>query len=129
MTIHTFLEFFMKTLMSLLSILYFILLMVASNSQADDSAINLFKDERAIAGITESIYGLEIKKSQLHVKMISNGCTTVDSFKLVWSEENQLTISRVKPDHCRRMPVKKWFIFDVPANIKTFTVNNPFSDK
>jgi len=111
----------MKLIVILLTLLSIGLLFFVSQSQATDQ---LDKAE-----ILETLYALEIKKDKLHVKMLSTGCSKVEDFKLTWSENNELAIYRLKPDNCRRVPMKKWFVFDISKQYKAFKVQNNFSDK
>jgi len=111
----------MKLIVILLTLSAIGLLFFVSQSQATDQ---LDRTE-----ILETLYALEIKKNKLHVKMLSTGCSKVADFKLAWSENNELAIYRLKPDNCRRVPMKKWFVFDVSKKHTPFKVQNSFSDK
>jgi len=51
----------------------------------------------------EPIYNPEWTANGLTVQVVSNGCTSVESFK-VQVTDNQVTIDRIKKDHCRAMP-------------------------
>jgi len=71
------------------------------------------------------LHGIETKGKQLSLQVMSNGCTKAESFQLIW-QENNLTVQRLKPDHCRRMPHKIWLTFELPTKIKAFRVANKF---
>jgi len=72
----------------------------------------------------EKIYNFLIENNTIKVQVVSFGCTNKASLTLVW-QENTLTINRLKKDHCRRMPFKKWFTFELPENVDSFTLTNP----
>ncbi len=72
-----------------------------------------------------NIHGLETKDKKLRLQVMSNGCTKAESFSLIWQGDN-LTVQRLKPDHCRRMPHKIWLTFEIPTIIKSFSVANKF---
>jgi hypothetical protein len=74
----------------------------------------------------DSIYGLKITDDKLMLQVMSNGCTSADSFQLSWQNDN-LSISRIKADHCRRRSHKIWLSFTIPTQIKHFKVLNSFS--
>lgn len=111
----------MKVFAILLILLTVGLLFFVNQSQAT----HLLKKAEGL----ETLYALEIKKDKLHVKMLSTGCSKIEDFTLTWSEDSELAISRIKPDNCRRMPMKKWFVFDIPKQHKITRVQNSFSDK
>lgn len=79
--------------------------------------------------LLEPLYGLEINDSKLRIKVKSTGCTTADSFSLRWTPDKQLTIIRIKPDNCRRMPTKKWLEFQLKQSIEHFTLTNSLTSK
>jgi len=72
-----------------------------------------------------NIHALEVKDKTLRLQVMSNGCTKAESFKLIWQGDN-LTVQRVKPDHCRRMPHKIWLKFEIPTQISNFNMVNKF---
>jgi len=74
----------------------------------------------------EKIYGLDIQGKTLKLKVMSNGCTKVKSFNLIWQSDS-LTVHRLKPDYCRRMPHEIWLQFNIPKKISEFTIKNRFS--
>ena len=74
-----------------------------------------------------NLHGLEVKDNKLRLQVISNGCTKAKSFKLIWQGDN-LTVQRLKPDYCRRMPHKIWLEFEIPTLIKEFRIANKFVD-
>jgi len=74
----------------------------------------------------ENIYGIKMEQNKLLIKMLSNGCSVEHSFQLIWTDEKLLTVYRVSPDRCRRVPYEKWFTFSLPDKVKTFTVSNIF---
>ena len=80
----------------------------------------------AMASDSQVIHGVEVSKEKLRIQVISNGCTTKESFALHWQGDN-LIIERIKPDHCRRMPHKKWLEFSLPKNVTSFNIANKFS--
>ena len=59
--------------------------------------------------VEEKIFNVLITGSQIKIQVLSFGCTDKKSMQLIW-HENKLTIKRIKADHCRRMPFKKWLI-------------------
>ena len=72
-----------------------------------------------------NIHGIVIKDKKIRLQVMSNGCTKAESFKLIWKEDN-LTVERLKPDYCRRVPHKVWLEFKIPAQVKKFSVANKF---
>jgi len=111
----------MKTLAVLFTFLAAGLIFFVSQSLATDQ----IKQNK----MPENLYGIEIKKDKLHVKMLSTGCSKNEDFELIWTDKHQLTIYRSTPDKCRRVPMKKWFIFNVPKQHNNLTISNHFSDK
>ncbi|GLX80295.1 hypothetical protein tinsulaeT_36350 [Thalassotalea insulae] len=77
----------------------------------------------AAAQSVSAIHGIKYQQQKLHILVTSTGCTTEKSFRLYWQAQN-LTIVRVKADHCRRMPHKLWLEFDVPKEKANFTLTN-----
>jgi hypothetical protein len=75
---------------------------------------------------TELIHEIKIENNQLMIKMLSNGCSVENSFQLIWTDEKHLTVYRISPDRCRRVPFEKWFTFTLPEKVKTFTISNAF---
>jgi hypothetical protein len=73
-----------------------------------------------------NLYGIESKDKKVRLQVMSNGCTKTKSFKLIWQGDN-LTVQRLKPDYCRRMPHKIWLEFEIPTLIKEFSVANKFA--
>ncbi len=108
--------FIMKTLTTLPMSLFFSLILLISCTYAK------------VHEKTEVLYGLKVIDNQLHVQLLSMGCTRKEHFKLSWLNNN-LTIHRTTPDHCRRVPMKKWFVFDIPKQQTKFIVQNAFSKK
>jgi len=74
----------------------------------------------------ELIHGMKIENNQLMIKMLSNGCSVENSFQLIWTDEKHLTVYRISPDRCRRVPFGKWFTFTLPEKVETFTISNAF---
>ncbi|MFT5755601.1 MAG: hypothetical protein ACI9LM_000312 [Alteromonadaceae bacterium] len=74
----------------------------------------------------ENIYGMIVNADKFKVQVLSNGCTNPNSFDLLWQGDN-LTITRKKVDNCRRMPYKKWLIFQLPNHKKNFVLLNLLS--
>lgn len=72
-----------------------------------------------------NLHGLEAKDNKLRLQVMSNGCTKGKSFKLIWQGDN-LTVLRLKPDYCRRVPHTIWLEFEIPTQIKEFSVANKF---
>lgn len=72
------------------------------------------------------IHGVEAGFHTIKVQVTSNGCTSKESFKLHW-QQNKLTLERIKPDNCRRMPHKKWLEFNLPEAVKSVYIANEFS--
>ena len=81
---------------------------------------NINIDELAV------IHGVEVSPNTIKVQVTSNGCTSKESFKLHW-QQNKLTLERIKPDNCRRMPHKKWLEFNLPEAVKSVYIVNEFS--
>ena len=71
----------------------------------------------------ELLYGLKVSGNTLAVQVKSQGCTNDKSFRLVW-ENNNLTVMRVKPDHCRRLPHLIWVTFSFEPTQYPFAVAN-----
>jgi hypothetical protein len=72
-----------------------------------------------------NLHGLEAKEKLIRLQVMSNGCTKAKSFKLNWQKDN-LSIQRLKQDYCRRTPHKIWLEFEIPTEIKAFSVANKF---
>lgn len=85
------------------------------------------KTQHSIKEPLAHLHGLEVKGNKLRLQVMSNGCTKVKSFELIW-QGNNLTIQRLKPDYCRRMPHKIWLEFKMPTQIKAFNIANEFVD-
>ena len=109
----------MKSFLLLLIVLAMALIFFVSQSQATDR----LKQNK----MPETLYGIEIKKDKLHVKMLSHGCSKNEDFKFIWTNQHALTIYRITADNCRRVPMQKWFIFNVPKQHNKLTINNHFS--
>ncbi len=90
-----------------LTLLTFLLLMMHNPlSTAADSTL----------GKTESILGVERIGPEIHFHVVSNGCTTANSFILKQDNNDgvlSLTLQRLKPDFCKRMPMR----FTVSYNV------------
>lgn len=71
----------------------------------------------------DELKGIKVEAGKLNILVISQGCTTKESFKLNWSQDN-LTIKRVQPDNCRRMPHKIWLKYDLPKGKTGFLLTN-----
>lgn len=72
------------------------------------------------------VHGVEISNQKINVRVTSNGCTNNDSLNLQFSA-GKLTITRVKPDKCRRLPHKIWLAFDLPPLRTDFVLTNKIS--
>ena len=72
----------------------------------------------------ETLFGVKQDAEQLSVQVVSHGCTSNESFR-VENRGSELTLFRVKPDHCRRLPHKIWLTFLLPVTEATLTLNNP----
>lgn len=72
------------------------------------------------------IHGVKHVKNSLSFLVTSTGCTTPDSFELIWLK-NKVTINKIKKDHCRRMPHRIWLSFDLPKKNMPFKVMNSIS--
>lgn len=72
-----------------------------------------------------NLNGFKTKGKEISLQVMSNGCTKAKSFKLIWQDDN-LTVQRLKPDFCRRVPHKIWLKFEIPQQIKEFSVTNQF---
>jgi hypothetical protein len=74
----------------------------------------------------EEIYGIIVSTDSLKVQVQSKGCTSQDSFDLLW-QGNNLTITRLQTDNCRRIPYKKWITFHLPIHKQKFVLINLLS--
>jgi len=55
----------------------------------------------------EALHGITLNKNTLILNVRSTGCTTEDDFLIhltALNNEVQLSVERIKEDHCRRMP-------------------------
>jgi hypothetical protein len=77
-------------------------------------------------GSIEAIYGIIVSADNLKVQVQSKGCTNQNSFDLLW-QGNNLTITRIQADNCRRIPYKKWLTFHLPIHKKQFVLLNLLS--
>ena len=74
----------------------------------------------------EALYGVNRTDDGLVIKVRSYGCTRANSFRVNYAEQG-ISIIRIKPDNCRRMP----HIIDVELPLKkdtgAFVLLNPFA--
>ncbi|MBT4380457.1 MAG: hypothetical protein HON77_10905 [Gammaproteobacteria bacterium] len=76
----------------------------------------------------EPLYGMTLGNGLISAQVLSNGCTTADSFKLESQAGKQLTLMRSTPDRCRRAKHKVWVDIPLPEETKkVFFLSNPFS--
>jgi hypothetical protein len=76
----------------------------------------------------EPLYGMTLENGLISAQVLSNGCTTADSFKLESQAGKQLTLMRSTPDRCRRAKRKVWVDIPLPEETKkVFFLSNPFS--
>ena len=73
--------------------------------------------------VLEPLYGVTYSKNKLLVQVMSNGCTQAKDFRIS-SENGKLSIYRIKPDRCRRMPFLVELVFDFPGS-HPVTLENP----
>ena len=71
----------------------------------------------------DKIFNVLVTGSQIKIQVISFGCTDKKSFQLIW-QNSELTIKRIRADHCRRMPFKKWLTYELPPKISQFSLTN-----
>ena len=74
------------------------------------------------------IHSAEVTTNELKIEVTSTGCTREDAFILHWQQQ-KVSIERVKPDNCRRMPFKKWLSFPLPEGISSVKIENSFAIK
>ena len=81
------------------------------------------KKELKPPGKQQIIHGINYQNNILRIEVMSNGCTSPLSFKQLW-HNNQLKLQRIKADHCRRLPHKKWLKFKLPKPFSQLSVVN-----
>ncbi len=75
----------------------------------------------------ERLYGVRAEPEGVWIRVISNGCTTPESF--AWDQQRlmqsgELAIMRIKPDRCRRKPFQKWLLLNVRSD-RSMALKNP----
>ena len=76
----------------------------------------------------EPLYGMTLENGLMSVQVLSNGCTTANSFRLKSQDSKHLALMRNTPDRCRRATHKVWVDILLPEETKNvFFLSNPFS--
>lgn len=74
-------------------------------------------------GKVDAIYNPILKEKTLSVSVVSNGCTQVNDFVLD-VKNNLITLVRVTPDLCRKMPELKTLNFEYNFENKEYQFKN-----
>ncbi|WP_152086092.1 hypothetical protein [Pseudoalteromonas sp. A25] len=74
----------------------------------------------------EPLYGVKIAGDSFVIQVRSFGCTDASSFKIIQSKDN-VTITRIKQDRCRRMPHLIWLSLDRQSLSLPFILQNPIA--
>ncbi len=80
---------------------------------------------KSVQAAEEPLHSVVVKAGQIEVGVISRGCTRRQDFEVVWKEPNRLTVVRLRPDHCRRMPFVKQLVLALPKAGDGWVVTNP----
>lgn len=75
----------------------------------------------------EPIYGFKVNAKVIEISVKSTGCTDVYDFTYE-IEDGKLTLERVKPDNCRRMPFKKEITLTLLEEYPNLEVLNPLAE-
>ena len=76
----------------------------------------------------EPLFGMTLGNGSVSVQVVSNGCTTANSFILKSQDSRHMTLIRDTPDRCRRAKHKIWVDILLPEETKKiFFLSNPFS--
>ena len=73
----------------------------------------------------EVIHGIELREGTLTALVTSTGCTNQSSFE-VKQDNEMISVIRVRPDHCRRMPFATWVSLTQVGN-QEFRLRNPIA--
>ncbi len=75
--------------------------------------------------VLEALYGIDINKNSIEIKVRSFGCTKAKHFSIE-NSENGLSINRIKRDYCKKMPSVVLISLPFEKQESSYRVLNPF---